>query len=84
LKTVVDSHSRPSAAQALYREIQGFTKPPIRKVINTHFHWDHWQDNQADAAQAPHREIITSEKTKENLARPDAGVGACRTSRSNW
>ncbi len=72
---VVDSHSKPSAAQALYREIQGITKQPIRKVINTHFHWDHWQGNQAYAAASPNLEIITSERTKDNLTKPDAGVG---------
>ena len=38
------------AAQALYREIQGLTKKPVKKVINTHFHWDHWQGNQIYAA----------------------------------
>ena len=72
---VVDSHSKPSAAQALYKEIQGVTKQPIRKVINTHFHWDHWQGNQAYAAASPNLEIITSERTKENLTRPEAGAG---------
>jgi len=72
---VVDSHSKPSAAQALYKEIQGITKQPIRKVINTHFHWDHWQGNQVYAAQAPQLEILTSENTKENMTKPDAGVG---------
>jgi len=72
---VVDSHSKPSAAQALYRDIQGITKQPIRKVINTHFHWDHWQGNQAYAATSPNLEIITSERTKDNLTKPDAGVG---------
>ena len=72
---VVDSHSKPSAAQALYKEIQGVTKQPIRKVINTHFHWDHWQGNQVYAAASPTLEIITSERTKENLTKPDAGVG---------
>src|SRR5262245_28210953 len=72
---VVDSHSKPSAAQALYKEIQGLTKHPIRKIINTHFHWDHWQGNQAYAAASPHLEIIASERTKENLTKPDAGVG---------
>jgi len=72
---VVDSHSKPSAAQALYRDIQGLTKQPIRKVINTHFHWDHWQGNQVYAAQVPQLEIITSEQTKENMTKPDAGVG---------
>src|SRR5499425_3749867 len=72
---VVDSHSKPSAAQALYREIQGITKQPIRKVINTHYHWDHWQGNQVYAAAVPNLEIITSERTKDNLTKPDAGVG---------
>jgi glyoxylase-like metal-dependent hydrolase (beta-lactamase superfamily II) len=73
---VVDTHSKPSAAHALYKEIQGVTKQPIRKIINTHFHWDHWQGNQLYAAEFPNLEIITSERTKENLTRPDAaGVG---------
>ena len=72
---VVDSHSKPSAAYALYKEIQGVTRQPIRKVINTHFHWDHWQGNQVYAETSPDLEIITSERTKENLTRPDAGNG---------
>jgi cyclase len=72
---VVDSHSKPSAAHALYKEIQGVTRQPIRKVINTHFHWDHWQGNQVYAEASPDLEIITSERTKENLTRPDAGNG---------
>ena len=72
---VVDSHSKPSAAHVLYKEIQGITRQPVRKIINTHFHWDHWQGNQVYAAHSPNLEIITSERTKENLTRPDAGVG---------
>jgi cyclase len=72
---VVDSHSKPSAAYALYRQIQGITKQPIRKIINTHFHWDHWQGNQVYAEASPGLEIISSERTRENLTRPDAGAG---------
>jgi cyclase len=72
---VVDSHSKPSAAKALYTEIRGVTKNPVSKIINTHFHWDHWQGNEVYAAEFPHLEVITSERTKENLTRPDAGVG---------
>lgn len=72
---VVDSHSKPSAAFALYREIQAITKQPIRKIINTHFHWDHWQGNQAYTQAFPDVEIITSERTRENLLNPDAGSG---------
>ena len=72
---VVDSHSKPSAALALYREIQSITKMPIRKIINTHFHWDHWQGNQAYAQAFPGLEIITSERTRANLTSGNAGVG---------
>src|SRR5262245_25145777 len=72
---VVDSHSKPSAARALYKEIQGVTRQPVRKIINTHFHWDHWQGNEVYAAANPGLEIIASERTKQNLTRPDAGVG---------
>src|SRR5882672_10005410 len=72
---VVDSHSKPSAAYALYREIQAITKQPIKKIINTHFHWDHWQGNQVYAAANPGLEILSSQRTLENLTAPDAGVG---------
>ena len=72
---VVDSHSKPSASRAMYTQIQGITKKPVIKVINTHFHRDHWQGNESYAATNPKLEIIASQQTKENLTKPDAGVG---------
>src|SRR5882724_4883561 len=72
---VVDSHSKPSAARALYKEIQAVTKKPVKKIINTHFHWDHWQGNEVYKAANPSLEIVASQRTQENLTRPDAGVG---------
>src|SRR6267142_2792244 len=72
---VVDSHSKPSAARALYKEIQAVTKKPVRKMINTHFHWDHWQGNEVYAAANPGLEIVATQKTRENLTKPDAGRG---------
>ena len=68
---VVDSHSKPSAARAVYKEIQAVTNKPVRKIINTHFHWDHWQGNEVYAG----AEVIASQQTKENLTKPDVGVG---------
>ena len=72
---VVDSHSKPSAARALYQEIQSVTKKPVRKVINTHFHWDHWQGNEVYAASNPGLEVIASQRTRDALTRPDAMNG---------
>src|SRR5436190_14491756 len=68
---IVDSHSKPSAAQTLYKEIQGITKKPVKKVINTHFHWDHWQGNQVYAQANPGCEIIASDQCKVRLTDPN-------------
>jgi glyoxylase-like metal-dependent hydrolase (beta-lactamase superfamily II) len=72
---VVDSHSKPSASRALYTQIQDLSKKPVIKLINTHFHWDHWQGNESYAATNPKLEIIASQSTKENLTKADSGVG---------
>jgi len=72
---VVDSHSKPSAARVLYQEIRGLTKNPVHKLINTHFHWDHWQGNEVYAEAATNLEIIVSERTQQNLTDREAGVG---------
>ena len=72
---VVDSHSKPSAAHALYRDIQAITRQPIVRIVNTHFHWDHWQGNQVYAEAYPNLEIITSQRTAEDLSRVDVSTG---------
>jgi cyclase len=72
---IVDTHSKPSAAQALYKDIQGVSKKPVKKIINTHFHWDHWQGNQVYAQGNPGLEIIASDRCKERLTDPNAMNG---------
>ena len=32
---IVDTHSKPSAAAALYKDIQGVSKKPVKKIVNT-------------------------------------------------
>jgi cyclase len=68
---IVDSHSKPAASQALYKEVQGITKKSVKKVINTHFHWDHWQGNQTYAQANPGCEIIASDRCKARLTDPN-------------
>lgn len=72
---IVDTHSKPSAASALYRDVQGVTKKQVKKVINTHFHWDHTQGTQVYAQSNPGVEIIASERTKARLADPNSMNG---------
>jgi len=65
---VVDTHSKPSAARALIEQIKKLTDKPVRYVVNTHFHWDHYQGNQAYPSSWPGGvEIISSEATRLNI-----------------
>jgi len=67
---VVDTHSKPSAARALIAQIKKLTDKPVRYVVNTHFHWDHYQGNQAYPSSWPAGvEIISSEATRDNIRR---------------
>jgi glyoxylase-like metal-dependent hydrolase (beta-lactamase superfamily II) len=71
---LVDSHSTPSAAEALLRQVRQITSKPVRVVINTHFHWDHAHGNQV---YGPGVEIIGHDFTRRMLE-----SGASRRGRS--
>ncbi len=65
---VVDTHSKPSAARGLIAQIKTITDKPVRYVVNTHFHWDHYQGNQAYVGVWPAGvEIISSEVTRQSI-----------------
>jgi cyclase len=66
---VVDSHSKPSAARAVVERLRQVTSKPVRYVVNTHFHWDHWQGNEVYPSAYGHVEVITNDITREALLR---------------
>ena len=65
---VVDANSTPSAARSLIEQIKKLTPKPVKYVVNTHFHWDHTQGNEAYPNAWPAGvEIISSEATRANI-----------------
>jgi glyoxylase-like metal-dependent hydrolase (beta-lactamase superfamily II) len=64
---VVDTHSKPSAARVIVERLRDLTPKPVRYVINTHFHWDHWHGNEVYPAAYPHAEIVTNQITREAM-----------------
>ena len=64
---IVDSHSKPSAARALLKQIRKITQNPVRHVVNTHFHYDHARGNQAFSGFPQEVMLISSEQTRKDL-----------------
>lgn len=63
---VVDTHLRPSWARETIAEIKKVTNKPVRYIINTHWHRDHVQGNQAYLEAWPGATIIQQELTRED------------------
>lgn len=59
---VVDSGSSEAIAGALREVIRGVTDQPVRWIVNTHGHGDHWLGNAALAG--PDTEVIASSKVR--------------------
>ncbi|HEU4371491.1 MAG TPA: MBL fold metallo-hydrolase [Methylomirabilota bacterium] len=66
---VVDTHSKPSAARVIVERLRELTSKPVRYVVNTHFHWDHWHGNEVYPAAYPNAEIVTNQITREAMVR---------------
>ena len=66
---VVDTHSKPSAAKVIVAQLRELTSKPVRYVVNTHFHWDHWHGNEVYPAAYPHAEIVSNQITREAMVR---------------
>ena len=66
---VVDTHSKPSAAKALIRQIRDeITELPVRYVVDSHLHGDHAMGNEAyPEVFGGNVEVISSVKTREWL-----------------
>jgi cyclase len=62
---VFDSNGTPETAATVLAEIRKLTDKPVRYLVNSHWHWDHWGGNQIYLAAFPGLQIITHEKTRE-------------------
>lgn len=61
---VFDANSTPGEARAILAEIKKLTDKPVRYVINSHWHWDHWLGNQVYTEAFPQCEIISTAATR--------------------
>ena len=62
---VFDTFSRPSTARTLLAGIRRITDKPVRYVVNSHWHPDHWSGNEVFAREFPGLEILATEDTRQ-------------------
>lgn len=64
---VVDSQSKPSAAEAVIAEVKRLTDKPVKYLVLTHFHNDHTQGVQAYVQTWPGVQIIATAATRDSI-----------------
>ena len=67
---VFDTNGTPAAAEAVLAEIRKITDQPVRFVVNSHWHWDHWYGTEVYRRAFPGVRVIAHEKTRELMAGP--------------
>jgi cyclase len=67
---VFDSNGTPAAADAVLREIRALTTQPVRYVVNSHWHWDHWYGTEVYRRAFPDVQVIAHEKTRQMMMGP--------------
>jgi cyclase len=67
---VFDSNGTPGASAAVLAEIRRRTDRPVRFVVNSHWHWDHWYGTETYTAAFPAVRVIAHEKTRALMMGP--------------
>ena len=67
---VFDANGTPAAARAVLAAIRRLTNQPVRYLVYSHWHWDHWYGAEVYADAFPGLTIISHEKTRELMAGP--------------
>lgn len=67
---VFDTNGTPAAAEAVLAEIRKLTDKPVKYVVNSHWHWDHWYGTEVYRRAFPEVRVITHEKTRELMMGP--------------
>lgn len=70
---VFDSPTRAITARAVIEEIRTLTPKPVRVLINSHWHQDHWSGNDEYVKAFPGLRIVASDETRAYMSRMTPG-----------
>ena len=64
-----DTSGTPTTARAILSALKKITRQPVRYLVNSHWHWDHWGGNEVFKSAFPNVQIISQEKTRDMMMR---------------
>jgi cyclase len=67
---VLDANGTPAAAAAVLAEIRKLTDQPVRYLVLSHWHWDHWYGAEVYKDAFPGLQIVTQEKGRQMMLGP--------------
>lgn len=67
---VFDTNGTSAAAAAVLRGIRALTDRPVRFIVNSHWHWDHWYGTEVYRQAFPDVKVIAHEKTRAMMMGP--------------
>jgi glyoxylase-like metal-dependent hydrolase (beta-lactamase superfamily II) len=67
---VFDSNGTPAAAAAVLAEIRKLTDAPVRYLVHSHWHWDHWYGAEVYKKAFPDVKIVAHAKTRDLMRGP--------------
>ncbi len=73
---VFDSNTLPSTSRLVIAEIRKITNKPVRTLINSHWHMDHWSGNDEFVKAYPGLQIISTVETRDFMKRMTANFFA--------
>jgi cyclase len=67
---VFDSNGTPASSAAVLAEIRRLTDQPVKYVVNSHWHWDHWYGTETYTHAFPGVKVVAHEKTRAMMSGP--------------
>lgn len=67
---VFDTNGTKAAAEAVLAEIRKLTDKPVKYVVNSHWHWDHWYGTEVYTQAFPGVTVVAHENTRALMAGP--------------
>ncbi len=67
---VFDANGTPAAAAAVIAEIRRITPKPVKHLVLSHWHWDHWYGAEAYTAAFPGIEVIAHSRAAKLMDGP--------------